>query len=621
MDTKTLEKLKEKALHLPEKAGVYIMKSSADEIIYIGKAKSLKNRVNNYFTAIDKHNDKTYSLVGNINDFEIIIVKSEFEAFLLEASLIKKHQPKYNIKLKDDKGYPFIKVNFNDKIPRFTVEAKRKNDKADYFGPYKSRTEAHNIIYAISRAFGLADCHGNFKKSHGDNVTVSGRACINMHIGRCIGICVGKVTLDEYRELVKNAVKVLEGKTESVYAQLLKMMESASDAMLFERAAYYRDVLKSLDKLKEKQQIIIKQSLSCDTVWVEYKSEAMCITVVSVKNGVFTGALSNIIEIADGEEQTTVLTEYLCRFYEIASVPQMIYCRHDMSDMELLEEYLTFLRTEKSSSVKKVKINTVIRGEYLKLLELARLNCEEYYLEYKGKTDKQSRCLNSFCDCARLSKTPERIEIYDVSHTSGSNTVCGMAVFEDNKFNKSAYRLFNIEDANKDDCRAMAQAASRRLKRALSGDEAFMSLPSLIIADGGREQVSAVINEINAAGIKDITVIGLKKDNRHKTKSVVLSDGSEIILKNNPEAMVFAARLQDEVHRFAIKSHSNRQTKAMKDMQLTNIPGIGKKRANALLAYFKSVKSIREASIEELIKVEGISKETAKEIFKYLSAI
>lgn len=599
-----LEKLRKKASALPLKPGVYIMRDKENKVIYVGKAKALKNRVYSYFHSVNNHPPKTFALVSNIDDFEIMLVSTEFEALLLECNLIKKYKPKYNILLKDDKGYPYIKFTLHDEYPRILLARQRDNDKAKYFGPYTSATQAKQIIDAVSRAFLLPTCNNTFKGKNG-------RPCLNHHINRCVGICNGKLSKEEYRGLIDNAISFFEGNSSKVIDDIKAKMELASENLNFEKAAYYRDCLKAVTRLRERQGVVVRVSLTADAISFYQRGENICFAVLSVVKG---SIQSSNCHILNAEENDDILNEFICRYYEEnAGIPKTIYTEFLPNDIELLKEYLSYLHGGK------VSVSVPNKGDGASLIKLAKVNAEEFLTAYEGKTDKLSRSINAFATAIGFNAPPKNIELYDISETAGSNMVAGMVVFEDGKPKKERYRRFNVEDAiGGDDCGALTEVLIRRIARYKANDEAFNILPDLIIVDGGFNQVNAIKAVLEKEKLS-LPLIGLKKDIKHRTKAIVLSNGSEIPLKTNPEAFSFAGRMQEEVHRFAVSFHRLKQSKTVKGSSLLEIEGVGKERAKALYQHFKSIKAMKEASIEELSSINGLNKNVAQKIKDYFN--
>lgn len=605
MDKVVLEKLKNKALSLSLKPGVYIMKDEQGKIIYVGKAKALKNRVLSYFTAINKHMAKTYALVSNIADFEVVLVPTEFEALLLECNIIKKHKPRYNILLKDDKNFPYIKITVNEDYPRVLLARKRENDSAKYYGPYKSSAVANHIIDTVNKTFRLPTCNNTFKRKNG-------RVCLNHHIKLCVGLCNNNMSKEEYGEIIANVISFFEGNNIKVLNSLKEKMEFSSEILDFERAGYYRDCYNAVSKLNEKQKVIVRKSLTADAISLCKRDENFCFNVLSVKNGSVLSSSSHIITNTENESEKSLLNEFICRFYEeFKSIPPIIYVEEETEDKALLTEYISYLKGSKAV------ISKPLKGDGLALVNISKSNADEYLTLHEGRTDKLTRSMDAFSKLARLEKAPKTIELYDISQTSGTNMVAGMVVFEEGKPKKERYRRFSIENEEiKDDLSAMANVVERRIKRYKENDEAFNILPNLIIADGGLNQVNA-INEVLKQEQIEIPVIGLKKDIKHKTKAIVLSNGAEIPLKNDITAFSFAGKMQEEVHRFAIAFHRAKRTKSVKGSSLNEIKGVGKEKAKALYNHFHSIKAIKEADIGELMTIKGITKTVAENIKYY----
>ena len=575
------------------------MKNADGEIIYIGKAKALKNRVSSYFHNVYNHEVKTFALVSNIDNFEYIITSSEFEALLLESSLIKNHTPKYNILLKDDKGYPYVKLTMEEDYPRLKLAPKRLKDKSLYFGPFSSRHAAFSLIDTVNRIFKLPDCG---KNGHGTR----GRECLNYHIDRCVGICQKRIPKEEYRQIIDNVISFLNGQRGEVIDALTMQMNTAAENMQYEKAAYLRDNIKAINALANKQKMMLRPTLSCDCALMLQREGFTCVTILQVKRGVLLGALSRVIET--NEDKDSAFSEYLCRYYETGTaIPPVIYLEKELPDRTLLKEYLSYL--------KGTGVNILIpqKGDGKALVKIAQENAAEYLINHIGQTGKEERELVAFSNACGINSVPKTIEMYDISHTSGDGTVCGCICFTDGKKDRNKYKKYNIQNILNDDCAAMTQAVERRISRYKAGDPAFCPLPDLLVLDGGITQLNAVKALLERQEIK-IRTVALKKDLYHRTKSILLENGNEIPLIKNKQALFFASRLQNEVHRFALEHHKKKRSKAMTKSILTDIEGIGGAKAKALMTHFKSIKAVSAATEEQLEAIKGINKKDAQRV-------
>ena len=596
---------KEKALKLPQKPGVYIMLDKKGEVIYVGKAKKLYNRVNSYFRSNSSHNSKTRLMVSQISNFDYIITDTEFEALVLENSLIKRHKPKYNILLKDDKGYPSIRLSVKEEYPSFSVVSKPLDDGAEYFGPYGGRVESRRAIDTVCEVLKLPTCKRKFPQDIG-----RGRPCLNSHIGRCDALCVGKISKEEYNDRIRRACMILSGKTEEVIRFLEDEMQKASDRLEFERAGKFRDEIKSLSALSTKQKII--SGLLADTdVFALYVGENK--TAFSILHYIDGNLLDSETKIADTPVYADVpelLEEFLTRYYsERTRFPKEIYLPFDIPSFEELEKWLGEL------SGRRVHIIVPKRGDKLELVKMAEKNAEEKAVSAINKTERENRILEDLKKILSLQEVPKRIESYDISNTSGSETVAGMVVFNNGSPVRSEYRKFKIKTVvGQDDPRAMSEAISRRFVRYRDGDEKFRTRPDLLLLDGGITQVRAVQEVLQSLSL-DIPVFGMVKNEKHSTRAIVRADGSEIGISANPAVFRFISSVQEEVHRFSIMYHRKLREKKAISSELTEIPGIGKKRAEELLLKFKSINAIKTASVSELSEV--LPQNSAQAVFKY----
>jgi len=595
---------KEKALKLPQKPGVYLMLGKNGEVIYVGKAKKLYNRVNSYFRSNAAHNSKTRLMVSQIKDFDFIITDTEFEALVLENSLIKRHMPKYNILLKDDKGYPSIRLS-KDEYPRFSIVSKPADDGARYFGPYGGRVESRRAIETVCELLKLPTCSRRFPADIG-----KGRPCLNSHIGRCDAVCAGRISKAEYNERIERACMILSGKTEEVVEELQKKMLAHADKLEFELAGKFRDEIRAISSLNTKQKII--SSMMSDTdVFGFYAGESKTVfSILHYIDGALLESESKMIDTPVYAELDELLEEFVVRYYSgRGRFPREIYLQYELPSAGSISNWLS------DACGRRVSVICPRRGEKAKLVEMAEQNAKEKALAAINREERGIRVLEDLKKILGLCDLPRRIESYDISNTSGSEMVAGMIVFKNGSSARSEYRRFKIKTlSDQDDPRAMREVLSRRFVRYKDGDEKFSNKPDLILLDGGITQVNAVSALFREMNI-EVPLFGMVKDDKHSTRAVVDSDGREIGISANPAVFRFVSAVQEEVHRFAIEYHRKLREKSMTESVLTKINGVGKKRAAELLAKFKSIEAIKAASVEELCAIVPESVATA--VFDY----
>ena len=531
----TRQELLEKANRLPDKPGVYTMYNAEKKVMYVGKAKNLKNRVTTYFRN-GEQTEKTKRLVSNVDNFEVIITATEKDALLTECSLIRLHVPVYNIMLKYGKGYPYIYFGIENGFPVLRTETKmRRNGR--YYGPFLSGHNAALIVKLLRRAYNLPECSLKKRK----------KVCLDYHIRRCPGYCVGKTDENYLAELSREICGVLDGNVEKIKKRVMSEMEAASEALEFERAADLRDKLRALEQIENKQRAPVSQTRNAD--YISYNSNGVrtCVFMLRIRNGYIIGERCDIFK----EDYTPeLLSEYIERFYSEDTLgTRGIYIPEKCDRFDFLNEWLD------------KKLKTAHFNSDRELLDLCRKNATERLLQAEGKDRRARRALEAFCLYTGIKKA-DYIEIYDVSMLAGTDVVCGCVGITDGAFCKDRYRKFKIgKYEGRDDTAFMAEAVHRRICRYIEKDEKFMPLPDLIICDGGAGQIHAVENAVRSCGI-DLPVIGLKKDSKHKTKSVVFPDGRELLLSRDPEAFAFCGRIQEEVHRFAVSYHKNLREKS-----------------------------------------------------------
>lgn len=599
----TYKELGEKALGLPEEPGVYLMKNEEGKVIYVGKAIVLRRRVYSYFSAPEKHTPKTAALVSHIRDFDVIVAKSELEALLLENNLIKKNKPKYNILLKDDKGYPFIRISTGE-YPQLKL-ARKLGEEGEYFGPFYGSRSANSIIEAANRAFRLPTCNNPQPRK-------GRKPCLNHRIGRCMGPCGGCVTKDAYMAAVAGAREFLKGDIHQILANTQAQMEQAAEMLEFERAAMLRDRLKAIRSILEKQTVAGDKTLSGDYLTVLTGEELCAVYLLRVDGGMLVGKHCHAVKKEEIDNESSYMNDFLKAYYgaEPTRIPRRVVCGVLPEEREILAEYLSALAD------KRVQVIEPYRTEDKQLVAMALRNAKEELIIREGKTREHERAMFELSQLLGIADL-ESIEIYDISHQSGTDVVCGMAVYGRRGFLKDRYKKFRIAADANDDCGCMNEAAYRRFKRYKEGDESFAPLPSAVFADGALPQVRAVRQALNELGLY-LPIFGLKKDSRHRTKSLVFEDGREVMLYKYPQIFPLCGRMQEEAHRFAITYHSAAARRRSLESMFTAVEGIGKARANAILKHFKSLSAIKAASVEELAQVKGMSQTTAEKLYVWL---
>lgn len=605
-----LRVLREKAMKLPLTPGVYIMKNKDGEIIYIGKAKKLKNRVSQYFGCQNGHNTKVRKMVENVRDFDYILTDSEFEALVLECSLIKQNMPKYNILLKDDKGYSYIKITKGD-YGRISACFRKDDENADYLGPYTGNFSVTNAVSQASEIFRLPTCNKVFPRDIGKT-----RPCLNFHIDRCSGVCNGKISKAEYEQNLKEAVEFLKGGGTATVSRLKSQMQELSESLEFEKAAKVRDKIKAIERIMSRQKVVVQGSVNEDVFAIAQRGEKACLAVLSFREGLLSASEHFIIENSDNLPE--MRRELISSFYSMErQIPPLVVLDGEISDSELISMFLTEKRG------KKVVLLVPQRGEKAKVTSMCLNNAAQKLGEYLGRSGKETAVLDELAKLLGLSKTPEYIESYDISHTGGSDNVAGMVVFKNGAPYKKAYRRFAIKGFDgQDDYGSMREVISRRLNRYVEQQETgegFGVLPDLILLDGGQGQVNAVRPVIDAFGF-DIPVYGMVKDGKHRTRAIA-HDGGEIAINSSRRVFTLVSEIQEEVHRFAISYHKSKHTKRSISTTLVSIDGIGEKKAAALLRHFRSVKAVGEATCEELRQVKGITKTDAENIHAYFHTV
>lgn len=601
------ERLRDKANSLPQVPGVYIMKDSEGKIIYVGKSKKLKNRVTSYFVGYS-HNIKTAKMVSRVADFDYIVCKTEIEALSLENTLIKKHYPKYNIRLKDAKSYPYIKVT-NEEYPKLIVTRERKSDRAKYFGPYSGAASAYAALDAVMRIFGIPTCKRSFPRDIGRE-----RPCIYKDMDRCVAPCTGSISAEEYRELIKGAERVLDGGSGEVKADIERRMMIAAEALEFERAAYLRDQLAAIDKLSEKQKVVADTKVNRDVFAADFSSSVGVLAMLSIRGGALINKNEFLLSAQDPPTSEELISLIASHYDEWGNVPREI-----MLDFEVDEEGRALLSEYLSLETKyKVAIKIPERGDGRALCDMALENAKESARQHILESEREDKNIKRLSEILGLSEFPKRIEAYDISNIGNDNIVASMVVWSDGKLKKSDYRLFTIKTTDgADDYGSMREALTRRLSHIGDGTQSLGYVPDLLLVDGGDAHVGVARGVLEALSL-EIPVFGMVKDDFHKTRA--LTDGErEISIAKEFDVYAFVYNLQEEAHRFAVKTSQKAKIKTMTTSSLEKIDGIGPAKARALLSAMPLGK-IRQASVEELSEVKGIGNADAERIYEHFKS-
>ena len=589
---------------LPDEPGVYLMKDEDKTVIYVGKAISLKNRVRQYFQSSKNHSSKVKSMVKNIYSFEYIITDSELEALILECNLIKQYRPKYNVLLRDDKTYPYIKVTTNEDYPRVLKVRRVLKDKAKYFGPYTNITAVNDTLEIIRNTYPIRTCNIDIDKAIRNNV----RPCLNKHIKKCVGPCTGDVSKEDYNKMVEEILMFLSGKEEKLIELLKEKMNKCAMEFNFEDAAIYRDKIRSLEDMIQKQKIDSGTSdLNQDIIAMARAHDEACVQVFFIRNGKIVGREHYILEGVMDSSRESILSSFVKQFYMAQDyVPKEILIEDEVEDSFVLEEWLS------NKKGQRVSIKVPQKGEKKNLIEMVRKNAVEYLEKFsdmnKMKYQKSVGALEELKDVIGLEEIPKRIESFDISNIQGVDSIGSMVVFTNGKKDKKEYRRYKIKTViGPNDYDSMAEIVERRLK--------YGNLPDLILLDGGKGQVSAVKKVLDRNNVK-IPLWGMFKDDKHRTKGLI-SQEKEIELDNTSNLYRFVASIQEEVHNYAITYHRSLRNKSLTKSILDDIQGIGEKRKKALLAHFKSIEDIKKASFEELLEVEGMNKSSAESVYYF----
>lgn len=587
--------IEEELKKLPDKPGVYLMHDKNDTVIYVGKAVVLKNRVRSYFRKTNK-TARIEKMVSLIDHFEYIVVGSEDEALILECNLIKKYRPKFNVLLKDDKTYPYIKIDMKSDYPGVFMTRRVQNDGAKYFGPYPNVSAAKEMVSFIKEKFQIRQCK-NFRNQD--------RACLNYHIKKCLAPCMGYVSKEEYREQINQIALLLDGKTDTIIKNLTKDMEKASENLEFEKAAEIRDRILAIERVSEKQKVSNISENNIDVIGL-YKNEVtVCIEMFFIRNSKMIGREHYFFDDLKDMEESEIVSGFLKQYYiDRKDFPSKIMMRYNLEDKDVLENWLSNLGN------RKVEIKSPQKGEKLRFVEMAELNSK---ITLENKLKDKTEILTELRDVLELDVLPLKIESFDISNISGNFIVAGMCVAQNGVIKRNLSRRFKIKTVyGQDDPRCMQEVVTRRIKHSLENPKGgFGTLPDLILADGGITQIRAIKKAMEDTGVI-IPVFGMVKDNHHSTRALIDEDKNEFEISEN--LFHFITNLQDEVHNTAIEYHRKVRDKEMTKSKLDYIEGIGEKKRTALLKKFGSVKKIKEAPIEDLMQVKGINLELAERL-------
>lgn len=607
--------IKENLKKLPDSPGVYIHKDRLGEVIYVGKAVSLRNRVRQYFQSQKNMDSKVSAMVSHIAEFEYITTATEMEALILECNLIKRYSPKYNILLRDDKTYPYIKITMKEDYPRILKTRRVENDGARYFGPYSDAGAVNRIVDLMGEIYRLKKCSAQrFPKGF--------RPCLNYHIEQCRGICTGYVSKDEYRETVNKVAEFLGGSTKSLVNEMKAKLEAAAEQLDFETAAKYRDNIMALEAINEKQRVVLRSDKDMDIILTLKGREDSFIVVFYVRDGKLSGR-ENFEMHTEGEESSgEMISSFIKQYYgELTSGPKEILTEEALSDANILSDYLSQLWGRKTS------VFMPLKGEKKAILDLARKDVVEMAKTIDDRAEARAeredslrKQIDAVYSCLKNGPHGYRVEAYDISDINGVDSVGAMVVFDGSRRLKKDYRRFKVKTVEgPDDYGSMQEVLYRRFKRAQADDAAFNTYPDMLFIDGGKGHVAAANKVLRAMQI-DIPAFGMAKDDSHRTKELVYEKDGEfsmIQIKDSPLLFKYVGNIQEEVHRFAIDYHRTLRTKNMLTSVLDEIEGIGPVKRNSLLAYFGSVDRIKAAAAEELVKVDGITEKNAQNILKY----
>ena len=601
----TFEELKEKARTLPYAPGVYLMRDKTDKVIYVGKAKKLKNRVSQYFQDTASHSPKTRIMVSKVHHFDVIVAASEFEALVLECSLIKRYMPKYNILLKDDKGYPYLRLNMKDIYPKLELVSKLSDDGADYYGPYGGRSVTHDMMEAIRLTLKLPGCNKQFPRDIGKE-----RPCLNYHMNQCAGWCQENKSCTEYRETILQARELLRGNYKAVAEDIRQQMLSAAENLEFELAASLRDRLNAVENLGQKQLVTAGTLADTDVIGYGETEAKACFAVLHFSGG---NLLDKDYEVFSRPDDKTELVSSLLKQYYLSRglAPKRVLLPFELEDSELFSQLL------EQQLGRKPKIHVPQRGDNVRLVELACKNAYEEAERVTGKEERVSATLTFLGKMLNI-PTPNRMESFDISNISGTDIVASMVVFLEGKPKKSDYKRFKLEGlSNQDDYASMQQIIQRRFRHYKAGDKGFEETPDLLLIDGGINHANVALQTLQELQLS-FPVFGMVKDDRHRTRALVTPEGKEIRIDNNPAIFSLIGRIQEETHRFAITYHRQLRSRRLRYSELDVIPGIGPKRKQELLRQFKSLSAIGNATLAELERI--LPKDAAAAVYHHFQS-
>lgn len=598
----TFDELKEKALSLPYEPGVYIMRDQTDKVIYVGKAKKLKNRVSQYFQDTASHTPKTRIMVSKIHHFDVIVAASEFEALVLECSLIKRYMPKYNILLKDDKGYPYLRLDMREVYPKITLVSKLSDDGAEYFGPFGGRSVTHDVMEALRLTLKLPGCHLQFPRDVG-----KGRPCLNYHMNQCAGWCQEGKSCTEYRQTMTQARELLRGNYKSVADEIRGQMLGAAENLEFELAASLRDRLQAVENLGQKQLVTAGTLADTDVIGYGETEAKACFAVLHFSGGNLLDKEYEVFPKPD--EKTEAVSSLMKQFYlSRGLVPKRVLLPFALEDADLFSQLL------EQQLGRLPKLLVPQRGDNVRLVELACKNAQEEAERVTGKDERVSATLTLLGKMLMMAP-PLRIESFDISNISGTDIVASMVVFQAGRPHKSGYKRFKVEGLdNQDDYASMYQVVKRRFAHYQEGDKGFEEAPNLILIDGGVNHANTAVHALQDLGL-EFPVFGMVKDDRHRTRALVTPEGQEIRIDNNQAVFSLIGNIQEETHRFAITYHRQLRSKRLRYSELDAIPGIGPKRKQELLRQFKSIQSIRQATLPELERL--LPKDAAAAVYAH----
>ena len=598
----TFDELKEKALSLPYEPGVYIMRDQTDKVIYVGKAKKLKNRVSQYFQDTASHTPKTRIMVSKIHHFDVIVAASEFEALVLECSLIKRYMPKYNILLKDDKGYPYLRLDMREVYPKITLVSKLSDDGAEYFGPFGGRSVTHDVMEALRLTLKLPGCHLQFPRDVG-----KGRPCLNYHMNQCAGWCQEGKSCTEYRQTMTQARELLRGNYKSVADEIRGQMLGAAENLEFELAASLRDRLQAVENLGQKQLVTAGTLADTDVIGYGETEAKACFAVLHFSGGNLLDKEYEVFPKPD--EKTEAVSSLMKQFYlSRGLVPKRVLLPFALEDADLFSQLL------EQQLGRLPKLLVPQRGDNVRLVELACKNAQEEAERVTGKDERVSATLTLLGKMLMMAP-PMRIESFDISNISGTDIVASMVVFQAGRPHKSGYKRFKVEGLdNQDDYASMYQVVKRRFAHYQEGNNGFEEAPNLILIDGGVNHANTAVHALRDLELA-FPVFGMVKDDRHRTRALVTPEGQEIRIDNNQAVFSLIGNIQEETHRFAITYHRQLRSKRLRYSELDAIPGIGPKRKQELLRQFKSIQSIRQATLPELERL--LPKDAAAAVYAH----